>query len=669
MKITSLFIAMTLSSAWAAESFEQAPKGAVGQIKTSYGTLSAEAGSAEILKNKGRTGNSSIRILGGAAKELSLKLDKPLTKDTLFQAWGERWTGRGPFEVTVFAEANGKRTELVKHTKQGTGGFNHQYKLTIPKGTSAIIFSANTPDGGGIILDDIALHSGKQVIKSISVEDPGAYPIMKRAEVNGVVRLSIDSQGAEGKGIEGLKLKVTPASAVSTISLRSSDKLGYNFHGQKPLATATPDAEGNVMFRGPIEIPPGEAYIWIDATPSKDVKVGTEIDFSDIAIKAGGKVFKGSDIIDQSVGYLVATGGEEVKQADGSMRVSKCFRIPGLITSKDGTLVGVTDARYNHAGDLCADIDVAFMRSTDGGLTWTAPEVNMDIGTGATNGCGDPCILQDDNGRIWVQALGTHFGGGASLFTSKKGNDPKTTGQWYMSYSDDDGKTWTQPGEYVNPTKQIKKDEWDIILAGPGSGITLKDGTIVFPAQIWNRDASPNAVSTICYSKDGGKNWVYGTGLPRRTSESQIVELKDGSIMINARDEQRSGTRAVFITKDLGKTWTAHSTNLKDLREPVCQASLISIDSKKYGNVLLFSNPNAGSRKNMTIKFSLDEGKTWSKGYEYDTRDGAGYSSLALIDEDTVGVYYETSQGHVQNGRNFGISFLRIPLEDIMKSK
>ncbi len=669
MKITSLFLTVLISSAWASESFEQAPKGAVSTLKTAYGTLSAEAGSAEILKNKGRTGKSSLRLLGGQGKQVKLKLKKPLTKDTLFQAWSERWTSRGPFEVIVSAQTAGGVKQLVKHTKQGTGGFNHQYKLTIPKGTTEIIFTTNTADGGGVILDDLALHSGKQIIRNVTIADPGAYPIMKRAEVNPVVRFDIKSQGAEGKGIESLVVTVQPSNAITSLALRAGDSNGYNFNGQKPLAIAKPDASGKVTFKGPITVPPGETTFWLDATPAKDAKVGTEITFSDINCVAGGKAYKSSDAVTQDIGYLVATGGEPVKQVDGSMRVSKCFRIPGLIVTAKGSLVGVTDARYNHSGDLCADIDVAVMRSTDGGLTWTDPEVNMDIGPGGNNGCGDPCILQDANGRIWVQALGTHFSGGASLFTSKKGNDPKTTGQWYMTYSDDDGKTWTKPSDYVNPTKQIKKDEWDIILAGPGSGITLKDKTIVFPAQIWNRDAKPNAASTICYSKDGGKNWVYGNPLPRRTSESQIVQLKDGSIMINARDEQRSGKRAVFITKDLGKTWTAHETNLNTLREPVCQASLIAIDSKKYGRVLLFSNPDAGSRKHMTIKFSLDEGKTWSKGYVYDTRDGAGYSSLALIDEKTVGVYYETSQGHVQSGRNFGISFLRIPLDDIMAAK
>lgn len=35
--------------------------------------------------------------------------------------------------------------------------------------------------------------------------------------------------------------------------------------------------------------------------------------------------------------------------------------------------------------------------------------------------------------------------------------------------------------------------------------------------------------------------------------------------MLNARNESRSGYRKVFTTDDMGKTWTAHATNLKAL--------------------------------------------------------------------------------------------------------
>lgn len=347
----------------------------------------------------------------------------------------------------------------------------------------------------------------------------------------------------------------------------------------------------------------------------------------------------------------------------------KCvsFRIPGLIRTASGALVGCFDARYLHSGDLCADIDVAVVRSEDGGQTWSTPVVGMDAGPGAANGCGDPCIVQDEKtGRIWMQALACHFSGGASLWTSKSGFDPASTGQWEMVYSDDAGKTWSK--EHVNPTREIKKEEWTTVLAGPGNGIYTGKGIIIFPAQIWDRAASPRCMSTICYSADHGKTWHYGNGVPHATSECQVVELQDGAIMINCRNEARQGNRIVYVTRDLGKTWEEHPTNNNTLREPTCQASIISVDSPKYGKLLLFSNPKSGGRNHMTIRVSTDDGKTWSKGYEYDIRGCWGYSSIAMADDDTVGIFYETA--HVTETSNLhGIGFVRIPLDVIMEAK
>lgn len=70
----------------------------------------------------------------------------------------------------------------------------------------------------------------------------------------------------------------------------------------------------------------------------------------------------------------------------------------------------------------------------------------------------------------------------------------------------------------------------------------------------------------------------------------------------------------------------------------------------------------------MTIRVSKDDGKTWSRGYEYDIRGCWGYSSLAMVDDDTVGVFYESA--HVTETSNLhGIGFLSIPLDTIMEAE
>ena len=166
--------------------------------------------------------------------------------------------------------------------------------------------------------------------------------------------------------------------------------------------------------------------------------------------------------------------------------------------------------------------------------------------------------------------------------------------------------------------------------------------------------------SSLIYSKDHGKTWNMGTGIKSDTTESQIVELGDGSLMLNCRDN-RGGARTIGITKDLGKTWTLHPTDRKALREPVCMASLIRVEHPEHGNLLVFSNPNTTrGRYNMTIKVSRDEGMTWPENSHtlYDARMGSGYSCLTHIGQDKIGVLYE---GPTE------IYFLRFSLNELVK--
>lgn len=519
------------------------------------------------------------------------------------------------------------------------------------------------------MLGTLPVQAADAACNKVALHRPGVYPIFHRAPINAVFALRMECSGQGSLPVpEAISLKVSSPEAVECVRLRVTGKNGEQFPTDAVLAEGRPDAKGVITLKPTGVAAPAAAaenWLWFDVQLTSAAPVGGLLTFSDVSVtREGNTTSLGGEPITQRIGYMVAVPGETVgNQPDGAEpRECLAFRIPGLISTDEHTLVGCFDARYTHERDLCADIDVAVVRSEDGGQTWSTPAVGMDAGPGGANGCGDPCILQDRKGRIWMQALACHFAGGASLWTSKTGFDPASTGQWEMVYSDDDGKTWSR--EHINPTKQIKQEQWTTVLAGPGNGIVLRDGTIVFPAQIWERGAKPQCMSTICYSKDGGANWVYGKGVPHATSECQVVELQDGGIMINCRNEARQGNRIVYVTHDMGESWQPHATNNNTLREPTCQASLIRFKSKKH-NLLLFSNPKSGGRNTMTIRYSDDEGKTWSEGYLYDTRNCMGYSSLVKVDAKTVGVFYETCirrPGRTERG----ICFLSFPLKSIL---
>ena len=281
----------------------------------------------------------------------------------------------------------------------------------------------------------------------------------------------------------------------------------------------------------------------------------------------------------------------------------------------------------------------------------------------AQNGVGDPAILVDKKtGTIWIVAAWTHgMGNGRAWWNSQTGMDRNHTAQLMMVKSDDDGKTWSEP---MNVTEQVKDPSWYFLLQGPGRGISMEDGTLVFASQYIGSDRIPNA--GIIYSKDHGKTWKISTLARTNTTESQVAEVEPGVLMLNMRDN-RGGSRAVSTTTDMGKTWKEHVSSRTALQEPVCMASLISVkaeDNVLGKDILLFSNPNdTKNRHSITIKASLDGGVTWLPENQLllDAGWGWGYSCLTMIDKETVGILYESSVAHM--------TFQAVKLKDIIKTK
>ena len=342
------------------------------------------------------------------------------------------------------------------------------------------------------------------------------------------------------------------------------------------------------------------------------------------------------------------------------------YRIPGLATSNKGTLLGVYDVRYNNGADLQEYVNIGLSRSTDGGQTWEPMRIIMDFGEygglpKAQNGVGDPAILVDRvTGTIWVVAAWTHgMGNGRAWHNSRQGMDIRHTAQLVLVKSEDDGRTWSEP---INITSQLKDSSWYFLLQGPGSGITMEDGTLVFASQYIGADRVPNA--GIMYSKDHGKTWQIHRHARTNTTEAQVVETEPGVLMLNMRDN-RGGSRAVATTRDMGMTWEEHPSSRSALQEPVCMASLLRVraEENELGrDILLFSNPNTTQgRKNITIKASLDGGQTWHSGNQLllDEGSGWGYSCLSMVDRGSVGILYESSVAHM--------TFQAVRLTDIIR--
>ena len=399
-------------------------------------------------------------------------------------------------------------------------------------------------------------------------------------------------------------------------------------------------AETSVQVNQPLE--QGRNYFWVSVRLNDSASLTDLLEINSKSVQLNGTGYHA-----ESDRPHVALR-PAVKVRSGGQDDVHTYRIPGMATSNGGTLLAVYDIRRDNSGDLQGDIDVGLSRSTDGGETWEPMQVIMDMGEWGgrpqrENGIGDPAILIDRNtGTIWVAALWIHgYPDTHAWFSSRQGMEPAQTGQFMLVKSEDDGRTWSEP---INITDQIKQPEWHLLLMGPGNGITMSDGTLVFAAQYKDENEMP--WSTIVYSRDGGENWSIGVPVRSNTTEAQVVETGEGTLMINMRDN-RGGARAVYTTRNLGASWEEHASSRVLLQEPVSMASLIRSSPAGSGyrhNYLLFSNPNSTSaRVNMTVRLSRDDGKSWPLNQQVllDEGRGFGYSSLTMVDEETVGILYE----------------------------
>ena len=507
---------------------------------------------------------------------------------------------------------------------------------------------------------------------SAEIDSP-TLPVLTGKKYNPVqkIRLIRDSTGLNREEyiLEKVTLSLEGTTDISDIDKVMLFRAGENdkLETDHPVGEVQPTAT-KITFSNHFTVTEDTTILWVSVTLKKSIDLSHKIKIrcEEIVTDRGKLKILPHDAKELRAGVALRQHGQDGVHTS---------RIPGLATSKKGTLLAIYDARYESARDLQGHMDIALNRSFDGGRTWDPMQVVLDRKEWGGmpekyNGVSDACILVDDRtGDIYVAGLWMH--GLLDAETGKwvegltadstrwlhqwraKGSQPgfgvKETSQFLITKSSDDGLTWSEP---INITS-AKKKEWWLFAPAPGQGITMTDGTLVFPSQ--GRDENGTSFSNITWSKDGGKTWKTSNPATKNTTECAVVELQDGSLMLNMRDNRNRGNeevngRSVFVTSDLGETWKEHPTSRKALIEPTCMASLHTHRYMEDGvekSLLLFVNPASTSkRNNITLKVSYDGGNTWpeEKQILLDEYSGRGYSCITSVNDSTLGILYESSQ-------------------------
>jgi len=332
------------------------------------------------------------------------------------------------------------------------------------------------------------------------------------------------------------------------------------------------------------------------------------------------------------------------------------MRIPGIVLSKRGTLLAFCEARVG--GDRTRT-DIVLKRSEDGGKTW-GPLHRVLKSTGDQEAYTNVCPVADTvTGTIFFFV--TLFPDGGVDIREWEARKRYGVIRTIITKSTDDGITWSAP---LDITEQITDVTADIgKKTGPGAGIQTSDGRLVIP---YGLGPELESRAMIVYSDDHGESWQAGGRTRSTSTETQVVELSDGSLRLDMRnqrpEEQPRHCRHYAVSRDGGMSWT-EPVQAPELIDTASQGSILRHPFRHKGqdrDPILFANPAStfANRVNMTVRMSYDDGNTWPVARTVHPGPCA-YCCLVSLPDGTVGLLYENGDEH----RYERISFARFDLE------
>lgn len=303
------------------------------------------------------------------------------------------------------------------------------------------------------------------------------------------------------------------------------------------------------------------------------------------------------------------------------------YRIPSLLTAKDGSLLVFCEARRESWQDK-SRTDIVVKRSTDNGKTWSALQ---DLTKGATGAYMDPTpILDSTTGKVF-------------LFTTFWPTDDHSgaSNRAILITSDDNGQTWSIPADV---TASLIPDGRYIYGFGPGAGLQMTGekykGRLILPARVSGTEGK-TAYDVAIFSDNHGETWTVG-GNGDTDNEFQIAESPAGVLVYNARVPN---ARMVAYSKDGGMSWD------KAVKEPSlpgvskgCQASVLGKGKKLYfsGITGIPETPEYDERAGLTLYKSCDGGKTWDGGLPLYEK-ASGYSCMSLLPDGRMAIIFESA--------------------------
>lgn len=216
----------------------------------------------------------------------------------------------------------------------------------------------------------------------------------------------------------------------------------------------------------------------------------------------------------------------------------------------------------------------------------------------------------------------------------------------WLRYSDDNGKTWSEP-EIL--TKQIKEDKESFLAVCPGRGyVTTVDGKERIIFCVYDNSTLGVEMTSTIYSDDGGVTWQRGKRVLNKvaigkTSESQIVSLPDGTLRMFSRNE--SNYISYADSTDGGVTWTTSTPDEALEATNNCMVSFINYSKTIGGKSVILASyaSNTSGRADGVVRVGIvdhDNSIDWVSTYHINQSFFA-YSCLTELADGNIAVLCE----------------------------
>jgi len=297
------------------------------------------------------------------------------------------------------------------------------------------------------------------------------------------------------------------------------------------------------------------------------------------------------------------------------------YFVYGLSVTNKGSILAFAEARITTGTDDGAH-HIVMKRSTDKGISFSKSQIVVE--SKDRQSWANPTVVQDRKTK--------------EIFLFYALNHENKNTEIFYKVSKDDGLTWST-AKSITPLFENNLNGWTFHLPGPGHGIQLKDNRLIIP--IWHRKpitfpaAKRNYGVNCIYSDDHGKSWKVGGDTPvGELNESQLVVQQNGDLLLIGRtlNHQAGAYQAKIWSKDRGETWSKALQYDTALTGKVCDIGLTNYSETTY----LVSQPvDQTQRKDLSIRMSTDEGKTWPIARLLEAG-GATYSDLAVLPDKSI---------------------------------